>query len=547
MKKLTFILCALVLASCAPENKISCPPAPQETDTDISIIQSAEQENKNVFYLEGDFPDIGGFSNNKERFYHGYTPDFIPSSEYGTIIPYIGGYKNYSTQYDPQGQYGYASYGFCTPEGKIVMDASDKIEYVGLTATDDFEYYHVTYRQDENDPGFMVVPSKTLIIPKSGEWCIDVKSGYVSSVGDGAICITYPKIENDDVPYTEIYDYNGEKISTITGYDSIGCYSHGLMTAASWGNGNPDDHALYYVDINGNKVLGPYKSGSDFEKNGLASVSDESGDSYLIDTKGNRITYGNYKFIHAMSHYDGKNPDGRILYSAEVKEKYATRDILNEKGEVMGTAKGGSYVSFCFPKNGEILYYYRNNDDTFTWKRLSDGSEFASSEYGVSPNQYHSSDNIFVYCDEDKKTGLLMDGDGNTVAVLEKFDRFSGATEDGRYIYYVSLDDEIQTPGVMNIYDTLEKRLLYSTTGSGYISFSGNRYALISLFHYNGGLSGASSHSLYDLKNQKLVIDGARSISVHSADGKTYYNIVTRNACTLYDGEMNVIMKTYFE
>jgi len=542
-------MCLLMLTSCVSHSEVGEGFMPEDVQQlPVTAPEYTGEKDENVFYIEGEWPDIGEFGMQNERFYEDITTEFIPSEEYGTIIPYIGAYKEFSTDFDTM---YYASYGFCTPEGKIVMDASKNVPHIWLNrCPDGFEYYQVSF----NESDFDVAPARTLIVPRDGSWSLEIKRGWVGSVGDGVICINVVKDNENYQTYTELYDYNGKKLGKIDGYDSLGTYSHGMFNAEKWGSDSSSPSACY-IDLNGNVVLGPYKYAQSFSKEGVAIVTDLDGECYMIDTKGNRITHGNYESIHRLS-YDENKP---YYYSANIKEKYATRDILDANGNFIVQQKGGAHLNFCLQKNGDIIYYYRNNDGTFTWKHLIDGTPVVSKDYGVSPNQYDNGVDVYVYKDEEKKTAVFMDGEGNTVAYIEDdFERLNGVSSDGRYISYVSrrwesvYDPKTNTNKQVNnsrqkMYDTETDKVIIDLEGDGYISFAGDRYVIVSTYRYDGSMSGQSLQFLYDLEKGEYIVKNARLISTFSNDGKSWFNVCTDNYCALYDHEMNVVFKTYFD
>lgn len=559
MRKYVFavILTSLLMTSCTPfsfgfpgPSEQMYDPGADTTKHDIPQNDISSQTPPNTFYIKGGLPDIGEFTGKiQDRFYEEYTPYFIPSQEYGSIVPYIGSQKEYSTS-DGWGRQRYFSYGFCTPEGKIVMDAYDKIDYISSSTTKDgFSYYYMTIRQTSLSS--FLAPDKALIIPESGAWCIEIdKGGYMSSAGNGIICVSMPQNDPENDTQIIIYDYSGKKIAVLSGYDSVGEYSCGLMPAFKWGGENS---SAYYVDINGKKALGPYREAGSFNSAGVAAVTDMDGNRYLIDNYGNRITDDRYSNIAVI--WNDISESG--YFAADVKGKFATRDILNPNGEVIGTAQGGTYASWVFPDDGDIIYYYKNNQTgKMTWKRLSDGSEIVNSEYGVSPNQYHNSENIFVYRNEEKNTAVLMDSKGETLAYFDDFNGLMGASSDGRYIVYTSgkygyeIGDTQSGAGTicLNLYDLQGKKTLFTLPGQGYASFTGNsKYIIVSRYTYIDAMDGYSTYMLYDTEKGEFVFEDLLSLNVVTAGSNTYLNICTQNACTLYDLDLNVILRNYID
>ena len=215
--KLFVLLCVIVyLTSCGINIK----------NTPNQSVTNSQRDNKNTFYINGELPDIGEFSLNIHRFYDEYTPNFIPSDEYGEILPFIGKSKLYQTSYD-DGFYAsqiYSSYGFCTVDGKIVCDANENYESVYYTCTDDgFGYYTVREINNETPEDYDTFEiSNTLIIPQSGKWVLELgPRSWLSSAGGGIFSVTEYAEEGyyDDFSgvKSHVYDYDKNLLLTLEG------------------------------------------------------------------------------------------------------------------------------------------------------------------------------------------------------------------------------------------------------------------------------------------------------------------------------------------
>ena len=515
----------------------SCSKTPENVSHGAQQGQNKQQISKIEVILPEH--DIGTFSGNVSgRFYPEKTYDFIPNEEYGTLIPYIGSYKQFFESDWGMTQTFY-SYGLCTSDGKIVTDASGKINYVmsGVTS-DGFEYYQLTIADEDYDIIF-AGPEKQLFIPKTGQWCIEIRGGWLSFADNGLIGISYS--ESESPARTEIYGYDGKLITTIDSFDSVGSYSHGLMPAWDW----KSNAHQYYINLEGEKVLGPYKNITAFNSKGTAAVTDLNSESYLIDTQGNRLTHGNYSNLYHIYDNSGRlHPD--VLYCGEVRTKYAQRDVIDAYGNIVGTAHGGSYADWIFA-DGEIIYSYRNNDDTYTFKRLSDGEPVVCSENGLSPNNYAVSDKYLVY--NDGTDAIIMDIHGNTVYKTDNFGSFCDVSQNGRFLAY-SINQSDLTQSQVVIYDTAAKKEIMREDGY-YVDISDyfDGFLTITLQSPSSdGFSDTTRYMLYDIQSGKFLLDGnVRGISFFEAYGEKYINICTKNSCTLYGKNMEIITRTYFD
>ncbi len=536
-------------------------------------VTTESTRSPNVFSVDS-LPDIGEFSGTSgdKRFFDDPVYDFVPSDEYGTVVPYIGTYRIFETpkeeNSDWHAEQGYATYGFCTTDGRIVMDASDKNAYLNFRETDDgFGYYTLTCEiEQKEDAPDEYVPNETYIIPLDGSWCLKLDNGsWVSSAGGGYICVcVYPNDGSADPVKTLVYNYDGELVNTFFGSDSVGTYSNGLILVSKWTN---DGYSADFVDENGKKVLGPYSAASDFNKYGITAVEDENG-AYLVNTKGEHLT------DYYDSFFKGFSGDmSQHVFSARHTENNKISDIYSEDGTFLGTAEGSTYFSYRFPDNGEILCYftyYDNNDkgypiynsERMIWTRLSDGKEFACKEFGLVPNSYSGTDNCFIHIDKENKKAYLFDAEGETIAVIDGASEVITTSEYGEYIVYVEgeydygYDEETGKLDLdtrkTHIFDSEKGEDVYTADSYSYARFFGknNRFALLTVYEaedMNDIMGGTPKYTLFDTQSGKVLFENCNQIVLYEIGDKIYINVCTDNSSALYDGDLKLIRKAYFE
>lgn len=516
-------------------------------------------ETKLEFRLEGGLPDIGKFDGTPDRFYEEYTPDFIPSEEYGRIIPYTGSYKIFtSNDFGQETRIGYSSYGFCTEDGRIVMDASDRNTGIYYTKTNDgFGFYRLTitddYGTEELDDIYM--PQRSFIIPESGKWCIELdKNSWISEAKNGIILVM-SYIDDSGRGECILYDYEGNELSRIGEYDNVNLCDNGLILVMRW---DADDPFHGFLDMDGNVVLGPYVSANPFSSFGIANVETTEG-CHLIDQDGNILTKQPYSNINLhKKDYDLDKPS---LYVARRSDNHYISDIYSPDGKFLTTIRGSAYFSVRFPENGEAIYYYTNKyDDSMTWKYLSDDSEFKSIECGRSPNSYSGNDDIYLYEDEATGTGYIFNSKGETIITVENFLDLNSISEDNRYILYstgnyedyydeISKQNRTRANRTTYLYDTVVKKNILlpiqsSEYNSNFVS-NANNYLIVCSYSDLSYFGDSGSYSLYDIKNDKLLYENSSSITYSNIGGKDYFTVCKKNVCSLYDGEMNTIIKIY--
>lgn len=562
MKILIPILLALLLtlASCKDAEKTS---QNEKTPSVPTNAETANQQTENGalrFYIDGELPDIGEFQSKPERYYEEHTPDFIPSEEYGKIIPFTGKYKIFQeeiTDINSPVKMGYSDMGFCDENGKIIMDADSKNRYIYFTdGGDGFGFYtlSVTDEPEKEVPDDVYIPQKTYIIPESGQWCIELpENAWVNEARNGLISVTEYSVDTNKAECI-IYDYDGREVSRIGDYDSVMFSECGLIGVMRWDSSN-SFHG--FLDKDGNVVLGPYKSINPFNSLGTAIVEDEHG-FYLINTEGIHLT----KAYANITEYKKDYTDDYGVYVARHTEDKNTSDVLDAEGRLLGTISGSTYFNLRFLSDGDIIYYYTDyNTNRMFWKRLSDNSDFVCVEYGKSPNKYSGNHDYFAYEDEENRIGCVFDKSGETVLKIENFIELMDVSENGKYLIYYSGN------GYIEYYDE-EKRqwltkadfttYLYNTEteqttelcigdSSAYFTGEDDRYVYIASSDNIAVFGDYDNYKLFNSSDGKMIFDKCLNIVLNSTTTDTYVTVCQKNSCSLYDENLKLIIRTYNE
>lgn len=520
-----------------------------------------------AFHIDGALPEIGQFSGNAQysRFFHEHTPEFIPSDEYGRVIPFIGSSKEYFTPKREQEEYNYSmsskynSYGFCTEDGRIVMDANSNINYISHNVTEDgFGYYtwSVMPEQDENTiPDDVYIGNKSYFLPDSGEWILELSQGsYVSAAGNGVVAVSWVSEDNEEMypapDCIRLYNYDGELLREIENEDSAEKMSHDMMLVRNF---RTDTTSSRFVNIKGETVLGPYENANPFMGKGFASVKEYDGNWYFIDTSGNKVNGVAYDSIGQIY---GKNDI--IGYRAIRKDNILYSDIFDLDLNLLCTVKTPSrYCSIHMTDNGEVYFSYYDDGEVYV---NSEGNRIINEEFGVEANRYSPTDNLLVHRDEETGKSIIFDYDGSTVAVLDSLEYLNEVSKDGRYLCYSSgnvnyewneqtQENIITDTTKFHIYDTVNKTETVSFDGSGSCRFAGQdeRYIIVGIYDAAEMFGDSSRYFMYDTKTQRLVFENCLNIDFQYIDSKYYYLVSTANKSTLYDENLNVILRTINE
>jgi len=534
-------------------------------DNSAVVTDDVERTEKPpVFYIDGELPEIGEFTgkSQKDRFYNEYTPYFIPSDMYGTVLPYIGGVKEYKTTYDEEWVETmiYCSYGLCNAEGKIIMDAQEAIDNAyHHVSPDGFGYYQLNFMDESayDEPKEMYPVGKSVLVPDHGKWMLELpKASYTSSIDGGRIAVMVPTSFNEEHGYPDgykavFYNYDGEKLFEIENADYIGESFGGLTKVSGIIDGNRYE---WLIDNSGEMIFGPFES--IYNVGDVANVKDIDGTCYLMNTKGERITQKEYHEINIV--YSGLKGFSATFYTDDGR---VMRDIISSDGKLLCTIECDKYPDITITPGNIVIYSYcpTYGSDKIIYK-YGDGTDFVSKEYGTMPNRYSSGEGLFWYENEETGESVVFGADGETVFKAHELNYMYQMEENERYLTYSTgnveyiYDEELEksvftSTAALHLFDKEKNETVLSIKDGGYGTFVGadKRYFLYTITTDYDSMGGKSQYSLYDTQEGKIIFENCPVLSHQSIDGKSYYNVYTKNYCALYDENFNVILKTIIE
>ena len=531
---LTFM--ALVLLGCEGKDgdthiEVNNP----EQNFDDEIGDASKDTVPVVFHLEDGLPDIGEYSGKeiKTYFNDSVTNDFVPRDDYGEIIPFVGGRKKFLVDEDSVYHHEYNLFGFCTLDGRIVMDVNPEFESLELNETDDGFGYYTVYRATPEDVA-SYYSSASLVIPKDGSWMISHNNIRSVCADNGVIAVI-----TGSTPETVIYfyDYNGKLINKIEEYAVFLNYAEGLALVGDFDN--EYERKYFFINIDGERVIGPFKESYPFNGCGVTYLTDLDGETYLVDKTGKRLTDKNYRNILSSNSNIYTNSPFVALSRDEPNEA----DIYDAKGNFLFTVTGGYDILYgvdiFFVSDDEIIYSYDNLDTN--WKRMSDNSAFCSKEFGVMPNELDyllMKDGLF--CHHNKNTGfcVIFDKDGETVFSCENlYNLFGIDIESGVVIYASGTRGDTR---VLHVYDYKNGKELYtgkSKDAQAFFVYENKRYIRI----FDGEVH------LLDVPTQEMVFENKEQIGVTQRGEKLYFDVASNNVYTLYDSMKNVLIRVNYE
>ncbi len=561
MKRFACMLAVSLLMLCGC-TRMAAVRTDEPAETKVSEVRTV----KSAFYIIGELPDIGSFSGLEKykRFYEEYTPYFIPSDEYGEIIPFIGKCKIYETPKYEESSFSassmYSSYGFCTKDGRVVMDANSNIQHISYHETDDgfgcYQYSVLNVNKDDPYEFEVYGPHSSFLVPKSGKWCIELPQGaWVNGIENGYIVIAWisDKVDEEN-PISDcirIYNYDGELVSQLSNSYGGDVFSSGVMVLRDYSG---DVDVTEFVNVMGERVFGPFSWASSFNDYGVAIVKNYDDEYYLMDDEGNRITTQKYISINEV--YGFSDVTG---FQAVHADNSRNSDVYSLDGKLLGTIESEStYYNIDICDDETVIYSY-NKGETECYKYM-DGTPFVSSEFGVSPNQYVSGDDVYVYHDENTKQAVVFNHKGETLFKLDELEYLGYVNKDNSFAVYTTGDvdyrfNEITEESIavdtvrQHIYDIKNKKIVLTSDGNGHSQFVGkdDRYVIIQIVQSSSMFNSVYKYSLYDTQTGELMFNDCLNITCKTIGGEDYFNVCTKNKSTLYDGDFNVILKTLNE
>lgn len=499
---------------------------------------------KNQFYLQDGLPKIESYSSkiNNGRFFKEKTYEFVPSNDYGAVVPFIGGCKEFEAEYDP----GFSAqtefyYGICTLDGKIIMDAG-KYSSVNLnTSLDGFSYYILTYSGNEE------FSYRQTIIPLDGSFVLELEeNNWLGYISDGVICIDDNKIiDGKSLSNHKFYDYNGKFLFELTPqsentYLNISAFNSGLALVVEREQIAYEQTIknCYYIDKTGKTVLSGFIDATEFNRKGYAGASVDGLTYGIIDKYGSFVVWPEYQKISVATESDAVSfvcidNNGMTILFDENLNQVSSLDIsehLYIVGDTIYTAIG---------------QYYANGKNYCV--RISDGEIIHNEEYDVSPDNIALSDKYLVYTDYMNRTAVLMDYDGNTVSYIDGVSYVSDIIEEQgllicQHNYNKMEDGSTKYYHEVFLYDFINNKKVHVFENAAYATMLNEKFLDVNVQISETGFYPVLERVLFDVENQKYIAERLTNILNFNIDGKEYYLTASKQNFCLYDENFSLIL-----
>ena len=313
LKIITSIFCILLmaatLASCAKKEKL---PSPAVTTPEISF---EERLSALAPYTPPE---------ELERYWGGAVGEFIPSDDYGRVYPYIGQVQEISQDEDSYYEdkdYWYTGsllYGFVDEKGRIICDPVYK------------EAELLTYENKNAYIMHKIAYPQGIVYDEGITWIIDEQYSVISAYGSFAGI--YEDVYTGDFFNRKSYEYIAVKKDGLWGaidydgteilpcqYFNAPLFSEGLAAVFensnfehNYGTYNYSLDTYYYINPDGDNVLGPFLGPSHFPRLDILAFSHGRALSFDSDFYGFIDTYGNLVIpkIYTNNIYDTDGTKG---------------------------------------------------------------------------------------------------------------------------------------------------------------------------------------------------------------------------------------------
>lgn len=552
MKKVpAFLLVAAVILSaftaCSqPSEKI------KETSTDMPVISTeaantSTQSEAPVFLLE-ELPDIGDYVPDTvySRRYPEKRETLTPGEDYGTLIPFVGSFRNYNYVDYETGEweddtYSVRKIGLMNTQGEIIVDAV--YDYYNIFAVNDGDYIIQLVKSGEEYD----TVGDCMICSSDGSWVInktncDVYRPYGYENSERLLLTDYSEVDwetGTGSPKLMVYDTSGnllfEKENCTPAY--YGGYSEGYLVVSVYSDYNNFESVLRFIDAEGNIAFENVSPQSSFV-NGIA-IAKEGEENYgLYSIDGDWVYEPIFDLIYQRGDY----------YIGSLMNSYC---IIDKNGKLINTVSKSKVedrsIEFC----GDKMYYeYSDYSGSERFSRYTNAQtdELITCKEIDYPVRDHIYETNYFYCADDTHTyTYIVDFDGNTVAKLEGYGSITKINDD--YFYFAKgRDSDAQRE--IEVYSFRDFKKLWSGTEKN----SGDRvrfwmYEAYAVKVYTpeeeyDEFDPNRTYDILSLESGETLAKNAKDFSVTEINGKCYINYTDGTYSYVLDPEMNVLMKT---
>ena len=403
-----------------------------------------------------------------------------------------------------------------TTDGKAVIepvyDEYQTFEQNGKT------FYCLKVMEGDWEP----ICHNSLLISDDGTLRLELKDNIVCLSENRIICQQFNQ------PFT-VYDYSGNKIFSGNEYQTVDTNGNGFY------NGMliiydflSDDNYTEVRDENGNIVFeridycGPF-------------ITDKAIASYNRD-EGYGIISAEGEWLLDPVYDDIQTVDGKYFIAMNFYTEY----IFDYDLKLLRTRDCNLNRYYYFEVNGKLIRHFSHIDspDEFYHDAFTD--EIISCN-GINATGYWDQLNVFYHVDEESRTAMVCDENGNLLSKHENIDKLTDAegiycasdSENGVYDYYCAkTHKKILT---LNCNES-EWREVNAVGSCGLMTIGNLESKMDNRFD--------GPYDLYDYNKGEYVFRDCEYCEINEYNENVYVTVVYKDRIETYDSDLNLLLKT---
>ncbi len=459
------------------------------------------------------------FDESQCRWYADYTDTLIPRDDYGELFIFRGGYIS-----DKSG-YSDVRYGLMTLDGKIVVDPV-YTSYRHMTYGDT-EYYCMKYTINELYEGGEFYCESTLI-KTDGSWMLKLEN-EVESLSENRIITSKYGSE-----YT-VYDYEGNVIFKGEGKSSVSQagYQNGILL--TYDNCEDEQKDVIAYDKDGNEIFGGFASCMPFYTDKAVASLDDNGYG-IISVSGEWLFEPVYEDILF-------NVNSKEFYvnEGDICKVYDSSLNLLRTEPIKSTYEADAPRKEYIGDNEEYYKYYNDNPDSYVHKASDDEVIVCNGLLATQMVRTDSKNPLFSAVDESNML-WVFDINGEIFAEHKNAQTMGFTADD---FYWLSNE------GVTTYFNAETHKKIFSAysdeekvTEVYLLSAECDYLCVAELADYHTSQYNDVKYHLYNYKKGEYVFKDCEICTIEEFEGKIFITVVYEDYVTIYDENLNPLMKT---
>ncbi len=472
------------------------------------------------------------------RYNKEYTDTFVPSEDYGALVPFVGGMYEYNGVEEADKKVSLPIYGLCTTNGEIVVDPV----YDGVITHNLKGGVLYELLIGSNDAS---LAEKRLLISSSGRFVKEIDKNCVVSNISGEECFAIERTKKVWRNYKRVtykyYDFYSYDLQFLFTFDtkltqaqdkdfSLGDFNDGLMpvnvavTTETVQKGQDGKDVVktsvenygYFVDIKGKQTF----KDKEFLKveefsDGVAVVCNKEGLYGVIKSDGSYLLEPQYTIINRniAEGYFALGLKGYFIIADKSGKTISKVSCENAEISVIGTDKIIYKKTFKYSGKTEFLSCVTNG--AFVCTETGQFPDSESGEFGLFSCTYSGVTDVFL-------------SDGKSIAQFNDFGYIAGLW--GNIAVIINKDGS--KSAVLNIENGTKTEWIDARFDNE--AFNDGKYVV---------LKSNAGYLLFNSETNEFEVKSGDIIKVLESDGVSVLCVIEKGYVTLYSSNMNVLMR----